>query len=86
MKCLKVLYRPYTADTGIPGRFMVSPSVHNRLVTFEQWRLVHLGEALAGLRLDSYQTYEWFLACPHMCQVPYPLYNYFAGLAQASRL
>ena len=86
MKCLRVLYKPYSSNTGIPGRFVVSPSVHRRLVSYEQWRLCHFREVLAGLRLDSYQVYQWYLATPNLCQVPFPLYNYYSGLAQAGRL
>ena len=88
LKVLRALYAHYDHDLGPPCKFVVSPSVHKKLITYEQWRVVHMGEMLGqtNIMLDSYRVYEWFLGCPMIGQVPFPLYNYFAGLAQAARL
>jgi hypothetical protein len=72
LKVLRALYAPYDHDLGPPCRFVVSPSVHKKLITFEQWRTIHMGEMLGEIMLDSYRCFEWYLGCPMIGQVPFP--------------
>jgi hypothetical protein len=85
---VRALYSPYTDNLGPPCPFELAPSIHARLLSYEHWRVIHLGEVLpnTNIRLDSYRVYEWFMGCPFIGQVPMPLYCYFAGFAQMARL
>ena len=88
LRIVRALYSPYTDNLGPPCPFELAPSIHARLLSYEHWRVIHLGEVLpnTNIRLDSYRVYEWFLGCPFIGQVPMPLFCYFSGFAQMARL
>ena len=85
-KIIRILYEDYSFDMGHSTPFTISPSMHQRILSYEEWRTIHLGEMCGEFLKDSYRVYEWFLGCPHVGNVPVPIYNYFQGWFQASRV
>ena len=85
MSLLRTLYSPYSLELGPSPKFVISPSVHAKLISFDQWFLCHLGEVLGAYHLDSYRVYEWYLGVTHAGHPPFLLWNYFSCIAQATR-
>ena len=37
IKIVRILYRPWSSDLGLPYPFTLSPSIHNRIISYGQW-------------------------------------------------
>ena len=85
-KICKMLMKKDDSLYGSTVPFLVSPSVHRKLVSFDTWRQLHMGETVGNILLDSHAVYSLFLASPMLGVTPVPLYNYFAGIRVAARL
>ena len=85
-KICKMLMKQDDGFYGSTVPFLVSPSVHRKLVSFDTWRQLHMGETVGNILLDSHAVYSLFLASPMMGETPVALYNYFAGIRISSRL
>ena len=85
IKVIRVLYRPWSYEMGLPTPFIISPSIHKRLISFSQWRLTHLGESMHGVMMDSPMVWELFMGSPFIGLCPVALFNYFQGMSQMSR-
>ena len=85
-KICKMLMKKDDSLYGSTVPFLVSPSVHRKLVSFDTWRQLHMGETVGNILLDSHAVYSLFLASPMLGVTPVPLYNYFAGIRVSARL
>lgn len=85
-KLCHLLTKPNNPLFGNSHPFLVSPSAHRKLISFDTWRQLHMGETCGPIFLDSHEVFDMFLASPMMGACPVPLYNYFAGLRIAHRL
>ena len=85
-KICKMLMKKDDSLYGSTVPFLVSPSVHRKLVSFDTWRQLHMGETVGDILLDSHAVYSLFLASPMLGVTPVPLYNYFAGIRVSARL
>ena len=82
----KLLMKQDDGFYGTTVPFLVSPSVHSHLVSYDTWRQLHMGETMGPILMDSHAVYMFFLASPMLGQTPVPLYNYFAGIRISPRL
>ena len=85
-KLCKMLMKRDDTMYGSTVPFLVSPSIHRRLISFDTWRQLHMGETIGNILMDSHAVYMLYLASPMMGETPVPLYNYFAGIRIEHRL
>ena len=84
-KVVGILWEDYSFDMGHSPEFKLFPWLHRRVVSYGQWRAIHLGEQIGEHMLDGFQAYEWFLGIGLVGVVPIPLYNYYQGLIAGAR-